>query len=148
MGGGGRMLLKGNRWGINHRYQSINGRLQKGKGEETNFYYPTHPFPLLFLPQLTPLEQISFSPQPFAAVKIKDGSFVFTKHILNTRSPKLHLLGRLCESRSVCKCQCLDHVKYTANTYLLCNRKVRIVEPCSHDTVQGGAVCSARLWAG
>ena len=125
---------------------------ERGKGrrlisikEETNLPYP--PLPSSFFTVAHPLGTNLFLSPAFRSCKNQRWQLRF-KQILNTRSPKLHLLGRLCESRSVCKCQCLDNAKCFANTYLLCNRKVRIVEPCSHNTLQGGAVCSARLWAG
>ena len=52
--------------------------------------------PRSFWALLNHLVQISFSPQPSAAVKIKDGSYNFHwKQILSTCSPKLCLLCKL-----------------------------------------------------
>ena len=45
-----------------------------------------HPYPSpYFWPSTAPLVQISFSPQPSVAIKIKDGGHSFVKKTLNTR---------------------------------------------------------------
>ena len=68
--------------------------------EERPKYSLPHPTPLLiFLLLLTPKVQISFSPQPSVAIKIKDDSHNFAKKILSTCFPKLHLPCRLMENQ-------------------------------------------------
>ena len=70
-----------------------------GWREAKIFTPPPHPTPLLiFLLLLTPKVQISFSPQPSVAIKIKDDSHNFAKKILSTCFPKLHLPCRLMEN--------------------------------------------------
>ena len=55
-----------------------------------------HPHPFAnFLLLLTPLAQISFSPQPSAVTIIKDSAIIFAKKTLCTCLPKLCLLIRL-----------------------------------------------------
>ena len=69
-----------------------------GGWREAKIFTP-HPTPLLiFLLLLTPKVQISFSPQPSVAIKIKDDSHNFAKKILSTCFPKLHLPCRLMEN--------------------------------------------------
>ena len=51
-----------------------------------------HPHPFAnFLLSLTPLAQISFSPQPSAVTIIKDSAIIFAKKTLCTCLPKLFL---------------------------------------------------------
>lgn len=74
----------------------------RAEGGETGKFLLPHSLPSPFLwPSLTPLVLISLSPQPSAAVKIKDGSYNF--HRESTRSPKLGLLCRLMMRGNFCK---------------------------------------------
>lgn len=55
------------------------------------FNYPTPPLSFL-LTVPTSLVQITFSPQPSSAAKIKDDGYNFTMKTLSTRVPKSSLL--------------------------------------------------------
>ena len=75
----------------------VNWVLQKTSGGR-NLYSPTSPQSPYFGPSTAPLVQISFSPKPTAAIKIKGGrpaAIILVRKILSSRSPKLRLLCRL-----------------------------------------------------
>ena len=65
-----------------------------GGGEGETLHFPTLSS-LLFFNRRPPPIQISFSPQPSSASKIRDGGHNFVKKLLGTRSPNSRLVCRL-----------------------------------------------------
>ena len=68
-----------------------------GDGERRHIHFPTLS-PHFFFPSLAPLVQISFSPKPSAAVKIKDSSYDFHKGNTERSPVKLYACSEGCRS--------------------------------------------------